>query len=551
MNTYSFRLGGAQYLAAVQYKASRSASYLVRAASFVATVLLFASFGALATAGYMSRTLPGKPVMGGALLGLIALVALAVIYRSAHSNLIRGSTYKVGREHTFTIMDDGIEMKSDVANETHPWSAFESVEERAGLVYLHLDNVHFHPIPVSAFGSDAAKDEFLAYAAARIASASDGVHRRTTLPAIEVHESRPQPQTASRMSPWRRLRDAVRLAFLLDVPRERLDASWGLIAAIALAGALIPSLPTFLSEPLAGGWNWFALPGVAFHLPLILLAAAVLASATRDREDVSRVFLAGCLAAIVIDVLAIAASFAIGSLAPKWRAVAWSGIWVPGAWLGLAVATFAGRQVPKSGRRLGVVVASILLVSVPLSESYRDRSVWHRPYDADSMRNFKEGGVAGEDAFYKQASLLDQELDAIRPGKHGVIDVYFVGMAGYGMQDVFMREVNSVANLFRDRFAAEGRTVRLINNPKTLLDTPIASKTSLRKALGRIASTMDKEEDVLVLFMTSHGNENQFSLELWPMAFHDIDPSGLREMLDESGIRNRVIILSACYSGAS
>jgi hypothetical protein len=113
-----------------------------------------------------------------------------------------------------------------------------------------------------------------------------------------------------------------------------------------------------------------------------------------------------------------------------------------------------------------------------------------------------------------------------------------------------MREVDSVARLFKERFGSEGRAVRLVNNPKTVLDTPIASMTSLRAALKRIAELMDRDEDVLVLFLTSHGSEShRFSLSLWPLRFNELDPAALRSALDASGIRNRVVIVSACYSG--
>jgi hypothetical protein len=83
-----------------------------------------------------------------------------------------------------------------------------------------------------------------------------------------------------------------------------------------------------------------------------------------------------------------------------------------------------------------------------------------------------------------------------------------------------------------------------------LLELPIASGTSLRAALKRMAEVMDRDEDVLVLFLTSHGSDkHQLSLNLWPMSFHELDPPALRAALDETGIRNRVVIVSACYSG--
>jgi hypothetical protein len=113
-----------------------------------------------------------------------------------------------------------------------------------------------------------------------------------------------------------------------------------------------------------------------------------------------------------------------------------------------------------------------------------------------------------------------------------------------------MREVDSVATIFRERFDAEGHIVKLVNNPKTLMTDPIASVTSLKASLARVAELMNGDEDVLVLFMTSHGSsDHQFSLELWPVQFEPLTPAVLREALDASGIKNRVVIVSACYSG--
>jgi len=43
----------------------------------------------------------------------------------------------------------------------------------------------------------------------------------------------------------------------------------------------------------------------------------------------------------------------------------------------------------------------------------------------------------------------------------------------------------------------------LINNAKTVADTPIASVTALKATLSRLADVMDRDEDILFLFLTS------------------------------------------------
>lgn len=90
----------------------------------------------------------------------------------------------------------------------------------------------------------------------------------------------------------------------------------------------------------------------------------------------------------------------------------------------------------------------------------------------------------------------------------------------------------------------------LINNPETRTEIPIASRTSINLALRRIGQQMNRESDVLFLYMTSHGLQNQFEIENAPLELDQVDPKWLREALDRSGIRWRVIVISACYSGS-
>ena len=61
---------------------------------------------------------------------------------------------------------------------------------------------------------------------------------------------------------------------------------------------------------------------------------------------------------------------------------------------------------------------------------------------------------------------------------------------------------------------------------------------------------MDRDEDILFLYLTSHGShDHHLSTQLWPLELQDIDPAMLKRALDKSGITWRVVVVSACYSG--
>jgi hypothetical protein len=114
-----------------------------------------------------------------------------------------------------------------------------------------------------------------------------------------------------------------------------------------------------------------------------------------------------------------------------------------------------------------------------------------------------------------------------------------------------MKEVHSVAKMFDERFDTSGRSLMLVNNVETVGETPIANTTSLGLALKRVGELMDRDEDVLFLFISSHGSrDHRTSFDFWPMQFDPLDPARLKELLDQSGIKRRVVVVSACYSGA-
>ena len=73
-----------------------------------------------------------------------------------------------------------------------------------------------------------------------------------------------------------------------------------------------------------------------------------------------------------------------------------------------------------------------------------------------------------------------------------------------------MADLNAIASVL----PIKDHTVRLINRRDTLETFPLANLQNIQAAVHAIGNVMDKDEDVLVLFMTSHGEQTGFALQL-------------------------------------
>ena len=153
--------------------------------------------------------------------------------------------------------------------------------------------------------------------------------------------------------------------------------------------------------------------------------------------------------------------------------------------------------------------------------------------------------------FESQQRLFATQLDALQPERAGTVDVYAITFAPFADADVFMRESAVVAGVMESRFDARGRTLQLVNNVATLDRLAWATPLNLQRAIARVAQRMNRDEDVLFIHLTSHGGgDGRLATEFFPLTVDRLTPQLLRRWLDEAGIRNRVISVSACYSGS-
>jgi Peptidase C13 family len=116
---------------------------------------------------------------------------------------------------------------------------------------------------------------------------------------------------------------------------------------------------------------------------------------------------------------------------------------------------------------------------------------------------------------------------------------------------VFAQEIELAAQVIGNRYAVGSRGVSLINDARDLQSAPLASLSALKYALKGLAAKMNVERDVLLLSISSHGSEDPaIAVSNVDLPFNDFTDEDLAQALQDSGIKWRVVILSACYAGA-
>jgi Peptidase C13 family len=174
-----------------------------------------------------------------------------------------------------------------------------------------------------------------------------------------------------------------------------------------------------------------------------------------------------------------------------------------------------------------------------------------RHIHAQALARGRGGAAESEAARFErsQQALLQAEIARLAPPNKSAINVYAVGIAGYADQDVFIKELDGGLAVFDRILSTRNRTVRLVNDRGSEKTVPLASQRNFSAAVRAIGATMNKNADILLLLMTSHGDRRGFVLRLPDTATSELTPQELAETLDKEGIKNRIVIVSACFSG--
>lgn len=296
---------------------------------------------------------------------------------------------------------------------------------------------------------------------------------------------------------------------------------WGTAAMIFIAWWVLrpaADAPPERASELAGLAAWFALAVVAgFPINLVSQALGI--------------------------------AHAHGVLPPQLREtpwLAWSIYFAIWAWALAVVLRLTWRF---GASRLGLAALALGLVAIGgmTQWQFQDRA-WY-PERAEGEQDRPRMKLS-QQTFEAQQALWEKAAANLAPERAGVTDVYGLVFAPYADEDVFLRESSMVAQLLAERFDAVGRVLHLVNHVSTVASHPWATPSNLERAVQTLAARMDTEHDVLVVYLTSHGaSDFKLAASHWPLEVEPISPGQLRAALDKAGVKNRVIAVSACYSG--
>ena len=349
---------------------------------------------------------------------------------------------------------------------------------------------------------------------------------------------------------FRNLVAGLRLALFMRVDRNafRIDLVQLLLlfvfsAAIDVAGDWFRTGPERM-------FSLFGFGTELYSAAMLLLASAVLALIFRQ--------LALALAIPVIVLASVPIAQTLNFLPPIFAADALPlamGSFLGGRLLVLWMVAILVRCVavafapPTPRVWLGAALGGLLLAApIWLSGSFAPNEPWWRDRDESAV---PEGLSAGSEAVLAtQAFLLDQALSGLADERPGASDLYFVGFAPYGREDVFRKDIEAAQHVMDERWGTSGRSLLLSNNRQTLLTTPFATITNLRETLNEIGAAIDVEDDVVMVYLASHGSRDfRLSADLPPLSLVELSPPGLRQLFDNAGIKWRIVVVSACYSG--
>ena len=199
--------------------------------------------------------------------------------------------------------------------------------------------------------------------------------------------------------------------------------------------------------------------------------------------------------------------------------------------------------------RLIVITGAFVIIFPVINHHFQQPWLWY-PQEKTSEANNTKHFELTQESIEKQFQVAALQRAGLQPQRPGVTDLYSISFAPYAHEAVFLHESLMLNKLMEERFDAAGHTQELINHVSTQLTKPWATPENLQRAINQAAERMNMDEDILFIYLTSHGGKDfKLSASHWPLTVDELTPQRLNSWLDKAGVKYRVIAISACYSG--
>jgi hypothetical protein len=348
----------------------------------------------------------------------------------------------------------------------------------------------------------------------------------------------------------RNLKAGVRLALFMPVTRLAFRIDLAQLLLVFAFSTVIDIATDWIHIGSDVRFSWFGAGGELFTIGVLLLVAATQALMFRQRA-----------LALAVPVLALA-SYPISQVvhvAPYAFAAyeTWAGPTaaaafeiVMAAWsVAVLVRAVAVALVGRYRAWLALAGGAMLAVPIAFSSLLLPTATWWQARGGSVDSRYPN--PASEPVLAAQQTLLDDALSDLDDETPGRTDVYFVGFLGDGHDDAYRQDMLAARRAMGDRFDMHDRAIALVTSPATQLDTPMATVSHLRETLKEVAAAINPDEDVVMLYLAGpSGSDGSLDVSLPPLELLPLSPATLRTLLDEAGIRWRIIIVSSCHSAA-
>jgi hypothetical protein len=329
---------------------------------------------------------------------------------------------------------------------------------------------------------------------------------------------------------------------LRRLPPERFVSSFDQLVALLIVNLLVWAGLDSLHAESGSQLMLDGLYGWAFYLLLGLFACGLVARAHSALAD-TRALLIPVLSVSPYVLIAFWVSSDLVEMGDRPL------LWSCAAALYLCVLAIRALQAAYfTVRAQAVVLAVVFVAAAPFI--FRGLDLDTRLWLADDTDDEQtDDASAAESLLYDQPARIVAAIEHLAPRLPDKANVFYVGVAGDGEQAIFKREALFAEQVLAEHFGSADRSIELINDNGDRDSYPIASVSGIQQALKLVASRMDTREDVLVLMLTSHGSQDGLAIVNGTVPLLQLSPGELRHALDESGIKWRIVIVSACYSG--